>query len=530
MKGRRRGEASETGRREASTKEVLRDGGSSKGAVHPGYNGGSGEEAGPPSAPTPAQIGGQSTESQRTLSRPDSPSKSPPPPVAPFVAPSSRRPSRPSSWAARLSVGWSRRRALRAARCPAVRFSKIDVDGVFSTRLPSAAASILSPPIGRTLLVRPPFVTSTERPTMILRKSIVLLAAVTGIAFQSQGCQSGGVGDPCIPEDEYQQSFPGFSATEVNLESRSFQCETRVCLVYRFRGRVSCPLGQTLDVDGTPKGTGNGGVCNVPGSKDPVKVEVNPQCTSRTAEKTVYCSCRCDGADPNAKYCECPDGFTCTKLEDLDLGAAVARGSSQLAGSYCVKKDDSGTPDPTCKEKDKKRCDDTGNCGGVKVNPLAPAASGLPDDPPRLAVPKERPSTARTGRFFTSSALHPLLQSAASRPAGGDRLLRFPAGLGLPNRRDQRPLGARGARHRRPQGRSARRRRSAQPGTARPRRRVRVRDRSETSAVSLGARGRLEKLRGGSLDPPRALRRPRRAPRWSRGGGRSRGGRVALLR
>lgn len=214
---------------------------------------------------------------------------------------------------------------------------------------------------------------------MILRKSIVLLAAVTGIAFHIQGCQSGGVGDPCIPEDEYQQSFPGFAATEVNLESRSFQCETRVCLVYRFRGRVSCPLGQS-DAQAGSDDTKDGG-CHVPGSQDKVKVPVNAQCQSRTAEKTVYCSCRCDGADPNAKYCECPDGFSCTKLEDLDLGAAVARGSSQLAGSYCVRKEDTGTPDPTCKEPDKKRCDGSGNCGGVKVNPLHRPRSGWLHDP-----------------------------------------------------------------------------------------------------------------------------------------------------
>lgn len=208
---------------------------------------------------------------------------------------------------------------------------------------------------------------------MILRKSIVLLAAVTGIAFHMQGCQSGGVGDPCIPEDEYQQNFPGFAATEVNLESRSFQCETRVCLVYRFRGRVSCPLGQEAasDVDpatGVLTANTSKSPCHIPGSRDLVAPVVNAQCSTRTAEQTVYCSCRCDGPDPNAKYCECPDGFACTKLEDLDLGAAVAKGSSQLAGSYCVRKTDKA--DVSCREPDKKKCTDAGECGGVKVNPL----------------------------------------------------------------------------------------------------------------------------------------------------------------
>src|SRR6266568_1256432 len=63
------------------------------------------------------------------------------------------------------------------------------------------------------------------------------------------GCTPGGVGDPCTPEDEYQQNFNGFQATETNVESRSFQCETRLCLVNHFQGRVSCRLGQASQLD-----------------------------------------------------------------------------------------------------------------------------------------------------------------------------------------------------------------------------------------------------------------------------------------
>jgi hypothetical protein len=64
------------------------------------------------------------------------------------------------------------------------------------------------------------------------------------------GCESGGVGDPCTPEDEYLQDFNGFAESEVNIESKSFQCETRVCIVNHFQGRSSCPYGQTqADID-----------------------------------------------------------------------------------------------------------------------------------------------------------------------------------------------------------------------------------------------------------------------------------------
>ncbi len=159
------------------------------------------------------------------------------------------------------------------------------------------------------------------------------------------GCETGGVGDPCIPEDEYQTNFPGYSADEVNVESKSFQCETRVCLVNHFQGRVSCPYGQT---DATAKGIASGNIpatdptgCRIPGTSgkdqaDGISAKVNPQFVRRQADKAVYCSCRCRNAagntDDGARYCDCPSGFTCEKLLD-DLGL----GSSQLAGSYCVK-------------------------------------------------------------------------------------------------------------------------------------------------------------------------------------------------
>jgi hypothetical protein len=149
-------------------------------------------------------------------------------------------------------------------------------------------------------------------------------------------CQPGGVGDPCTPEDEYGLKFPGYNANEVNVESKSFQCETRVCLVNHFQGRVSCKYGQAA-----PSPDGTGANCHVPGdTTKPILVKVDPQLAQRTADKAVYCSCRCDGEDSNARYCKCPSGYACTHLvDDLHLGGG------QLAGSYCVR--DGTTYDPT---------------------------------------------------------------------------------------------------------------------------------------------------------------------------------------
>src|SRR6266571_3397329 len=74
------------------------------------------------------------------------------------------------------------------------------------------------------------------------------LISVVAIGYLPISCASGGVGDPCIPEDEYNPDFAGFKVTEENIESRSFQCQTRICLVNHFQGRVTCPLGQAPPV------------------------------------------------------------------------------------------------------------------------------------------------------------------------------------------------------------------------------------------------------------------------------------------
>ena len=182
------------------------------------------------------------------------------------------------------------------------------------------------------------------------------------LGLSALGCTPGGVGDPCTPEDEYQQNFNGFQVTETNVESRSFQCETRLCLVNHFQGRVSCRLGQSaasgapwLDPGTKPKPTQPNTdwkpQCSIPGtavdrgpddeaaqtgrySPDNINVEVKPQLTKRQTEKAVYCSCRCDGPDKNARYCECPEGFQCEPVvQDLK----ITEGAGQLAGSYCIR-------------------------------------------------------------------------------------------------------------------------------------------------------------------------------------------------
>jgi len=207
---------------------------------------------------------------------------------------------------------------------------------------------------------------------MTRSNSLLSFIALATFGLSTLGCEPGGVGDPCIPEDEYRQEFSSFAVSEVNVESKSFQCVTRVCLVNHFQGRVSCPYGQSEAAVGIPDpttevaGTDKSQRCRIPGTdgtleQDQIDVPVEPQLTERLAEQAVYCSCRCKGPDPNARYCECPSGYSC---EELVKELGFSKGS-QLAGSYCVK---SGTAyDPTqpptvtkfCTAGD-KACSDTG--------------------------------------------------------------------------------------------------------------------------------------------------------------------------
>ena len=92
------------------------------------------------------------------------------------------------------------------------------------------------------------------------RSSILVLIVVGAFLYviAGSGCAQGGVGDPCTPEQEYDVCFPGFDQQEVNVESKSFQCLTRLCLVNHFQGRVSCPYGQSASTE-SPEGRACGG-------------------------------------------------------------------------------------------------------------------------------------------------------------------------------------------------------------------------------------------------------------------------------
>jgi hypothetical protein len=186
-----------------------------------------------------------------------------------------------------------------------------------------------------------------------------------GLLFASPGCSDEGVGDPCTPEQEYDPSFIGFDEKEVNVESKSFQCRTRICLVNHFRGRASCPYGQSTE--GNPP-VGTDKACTIPGTTEKVTGLVNagdansfrdprkkslvpPQCIDRSADKAVYCSCRCadiNGDKPSDQtFCDCPDGFACRPLV-----TSIGKGNEGLTGSYCIKDNTEYNKDTACTQGD----------------------------------------------------------------------------------------------------------------------------------------------------------------------------------
>ncbi|MCL2823082.1 MAG: hypothetical protein FWD57_03745 [Polyangiaceae bacterium] len=191
------------------------------------------------------------------------------------------------------------------------------------------------------------------------RQTIVSALMVLTFGAVAFACKAGGVGDPCIPNDEFRPGNPGATESGAQIEDRSFQCETRVCLVKHFRGRVSCPYGNALG-RGTPKiensnfkgSDDDAENCYIPGTNITVTGAVVPQCADRVDQ--VYCSCRCDGKDKAAKYCKCPDGFKCdiaTQPLDPDIMDPDDR--------YCIKEYDSATDGYQCPSA--ASCDKSGN-------------------------------------------------------------------------------------------------------------------------------------------------------------------------
>lgn len=138
------------------------------------------------------------------------------------------------------------------------------------------------------------------------------LAILLLLSFALCACKNDfGVGEPCMPESipcDKDGKNCGFERNETYLQTEATQCEARACIVHRLDNDTDghIPADPRL-------------ICEQDESEGCV-----PQAN---LDKSLHCTCRCDGAKGAANRCECPHGFVCQ---------ALSRDPSEL-GSYCVR-------------------------------------------------------------------------------------------------------------------------------------------------------------------------------------------------
>jgi hypothetical protein len=178
------------------------------------------------------------------------------------------------------------------------------------------------------------------------------------------------LGKPCteVMVDETEPTFSGYGVDELNLDCGASECRTSVgpfCLTYHFRGRVTCPYGQTESDTANLPAT-DPARCRVPradGSMttEPVQVAVIPQLAERRPEKTVYYTCACSGNDSTREYCSCPTAMHCeAQAFTHQLGIT----------GLCVR--DDSAYEPTSSSKTECSISDTdplADCGNNRQNP-----------------------------------------------------------------------------------------------------------------------------------------------------------------
>lgn len=143
--------------------------------------------------------------------------------------------------------------------------------------------------------------------------AVIMTAAVVGI-----GCAEEMVGAPCTPETDKGDFNASIEGTTYSIETRSVQCETRICV-------TKTELNSTSD-------------------NNPADCKANPtqdNCEG-TQLKFSFCSCRCKDENNHTyqsnpdKYdylCECPPNTLC---EEVLTG--IEEAPDKIKGSYCIPK------------------------------------------------------------------------------------------------------------------------------------------------------------------------------------------------
>jgi hypothetical protein len=202
-----------------------------------------------------------------------------------------------------------------------------------------------------------------------LTTCVLAVAAVAALALIPAACSSGGVGDPCVPDEEQDATFSGFHIDESYIESRSFQCSTRVCLVNHFQGRTSCPLGQAAADIQTCSGPGDkscasGKSCVVSSNYaipcTPCDKSTDPMCALTGCTNNLTC-------DPDHQICACDTKntptltvnevtFTCTPFDSTCDPNGATPCAGVLTSYVCHTPGSCQSPDLSAAENQGRDC------------------------------------------------------------------------------------------------------------------------------------------------------------------------------
>jgi hypothetical protein len=146
------------------------------------------------------------------------------------------------------------------------------------------------------------------------------------------------VGDPCTPPDETSPLFSGFDVSDEVIDAPDFTaCQSGVCLVNYFQGRVTCPLGQAAPkpcAGPSDTTTCGGGACVESGV---VPVFCDPEAPGGGDAQCAGHGGVCDAAR-NACVChadaDCPDGTGCdVSAGECEQYVCQAAAGCQSAGA-----------------------------------------------------------------------------------------------------------------------------------------------------------------------------------------------------
>lgn len=129
--------------------------------------------------------------------------------------------------------------------------------------------------------------------------------------------QPGTIGDPCIPRPESDATWNSINTSSVLIDLADATCETGVCIVNRFQGRVSCPLGQAAPVQCSgldDEGCGDDIPC----------VDAGPwpfYCDSGAPDQGAgQCAGHGGVCNPQSGTCECQSDMHCPDGAACDVG------------------------------------------------------------------------------------------------------------------------------------------------------------------------------------------------------------------